>query len=113
MTPDNSKVERELVSNINLIDLAGSERAGSTGAQGATLTEGANINKSLSVLGKVISALAKKGKNSKLVVPYRESKLTYILKPFLGGNAKTSMIAALSPANINYDETLGTLRYAW
>lgn len=48
-----------------------------------------------------------------MVVPYRESKLTYLLKPFLGGNAKTAMIAALSPASINYDETLGTLRYAW
>lgn len=48
-----------------------------------------------------------------MVVPYRESKLTYLLKPFLGGNAKTAMIAALSPASINYDETLSTLRYAW
>lgn len=107
--------ERELVSNINLIDLAGSERAGSTGATGATLAEGANINKSLSVLGKVISTLAKNaGKTGKNlpVVPYRESKLTYILKPFLGGNAKTSMVAAISPANVNYDETLGTLKYA-
>jgi kinesin family member 1 len=107
--------ERELVSSINLIDLAGSERAGSTGATGATLAEGANINKSLSVLGKVISTLAKNaGKSGKNlpIVPYRESKLTYILKPFLGGNAKTSMVAALSPANVNYDETLGTLKYA-
>lgn len=47
------------------------------------------------------------------MVPYRDSKLTYILKPFLGGNAKTSMVAALSPADVNYDETLSTLRYAW
>ena len=47
------------------------------------------------------------------MAPYRDSKLTYLLKPFLGGNAKTTMIAALSPASINYDETLGTLRYAW
>ena len=46
-------------------------------------------------------------------MPYRESKLTMILKPFLGGNAKTSMVAALSPASINFDETLSTLRYAW
>ena len=66
------------------------------------------------MLGQVISALAKKMEagSSKIVVPYRNSKLTYILKPFLGGNAKTSMIAALSPASINYDETLSTLRYA-
>ena len=108
------KPERELVSNINLIDLAGSERASGTGATGDRLKEGANINKSLTMLGQVISALAKKMEagSSKIVVPYRNSKLTYILKPFLGGNAKTSMIAALSPASINYDETLSTLRYA-
>ena len=68
------------------------------------------------ILGKVISALAKQaeaGKKSSIVIPYRESKLTRILKPFLGGNAKTSMVAALSPADINYDETLSTLKYAW
>lgn len=108
--------ERQLKSSINLIDLAGSERASGTGATGDRLKEGANINKSLSMLGRVISALAKQaegGKKSKEVVPYRDSKLTYILKPFLGGNAKTSMVAALSPASINYDETLSTLRYAW
>ena len=91
-----------------MIDLAGSERAGKTGATGDRLAEGANINKSLMILGKVISTLGKK-----FVVPYRESQLTFLLKPFLGGNAKTAMIAALSPANINYEETLSTLRYAW
>ena len=110
-TPSNKRV-----SSINLIDLAGSERAGSTGATGDRLAEGANINKSLMILGKVISTLAKNAGANKAalaVVPYRESKLTFLLKPFLGGNAKTSMIAALSPANINYDETLSTLRYAW
>jgi hypothetical protein len=67
-------------------------------------------------LGLVIKALADKasGKAAKnAVVPYRSSKLTYILKPFLGGNAKTAMVAALSPASVNYDETLGTLRYAF
>jgi len=63
-------------------------------------------------LGKVIGALAQAGGGKKIVIPYRESKLTYLLKPFLGGNAKTAMIAALSPASINYDETLSTLRYA-
>lgn len=68
------------------------------------------------MLGQVIKALADKatGKGGKnLVVPYRNSKLTFILKPFLGGNAKTSMVAALSPADINFDETESTLRYAW
>ena len=106
-TPANKRT-----SSINLIDLAGSERAGSTGATGDRLAEGAKINQSLSVLGKVIGALAQQGGGKKIVIPYRESKLTYLLKPFLGGNAKTAMIAALSPANINYDETLSTLRYA-
>jgi len=108
---EDGKPGNELTSNINLIDLAGSERAASTGAQGDRLKEGANINKSLMILGKVITALANKGKG--VVIPYRESKLTYILKPFLGGNSRTSMIAAVSPANINFDESVSTLRYAW
>jgi len=94
-------------SEINLIDLAGSERAGSTGATGQRLKEGAQINKSLSALGNVISALAT-GKKA----PFRDSVLTKLLQNSLGGNAKTIMIAALSPADINYDETLSTLRYA-
>lgn len=107
--------ERDLKASINIIDLAGSERASGTGATGDRLKEGANINKSLTMLGRVISALAKQasGGSKKEVVPYRDSALTYILKPFLGGNAKTSMVAALSPADVNYDETLSTLRYAW
>lgn len=89
----------------------GSERADSTGATGDRLKEGANINKSLSALGNVISALAdlSMGKK-KVMVPYRDSVLTKLLQNALGGNSKTIMIAALSPADINYDETLGTLR---
>ena len=94
-------------SEINLIDLAGSERAESTGATGDRLKEGAQINMSLSALGNVISALAS-GKKA----PFRDSVLTKLLQNSLGGNSKTIMIAALSPADINYDETLGTLRYA-
>lgn len=91
--------------------LLGSERADSTGATGDRLKEGANINKSLSALGNVISALAdlSMGKK-KVLVPYRDSVLTKLLQNALGGNSKTIMIAALSPADINYDETLGTLR---
>ena len=90
----------------------GSERADSTGATGDRLKEGANINKSLSALGNVISALAdlSMGKK-KVMVPYRDSVLTKLLQNALGGNSKTIMIAALSPADINYDETLSTLRY--
>lgn len=101
-------------SSMNLVDLAGSERADSTGATGDRLKEGANINKSLSSLGNVISALADLSTNpkKKIVVPYRDSTLTKLLMNALGGNSKTIMIAALSPADINYDETLGTLRYA-
>ena len=107
------KKTNEKMSDINLIDLAGSERAGSTGATGDRLKEGANINKSLMILGKVISALAKKAEGKAAAPPFRESKLTFLLQNALGGNTKTSMIAALSPANINHDETLSTLRYAW
>lgn len=105
--------ETKKESFINLVDLAGSERADSTGATGDRLKEGANINKSLSSLGNVISALAdlSMGKK-KVLVPYRDSVLTKLLQNALGGNSKTIMIAALSPADINYDETLGTLRYA-
>ena len=100
---------------INLIDLAGSERQKGTGATGDRLKEGAAINLSLSSLGNCISALAKNSdpKQKKRVrVPYRDSVLTMLLQNSLGGNAKTIMIAAVSPASINYDETLSTLRYA-
>uniref|UniRef100_A0A672SVA7 plus-end-directed kinesin ATPase n=1 Tax=Sinocyclocheilus grahami TaxID=75366 RepID=A0A672SVA7_SINGR len=105
----------EKVSKISLVDLAGSERADSTGAKGTRLKEGANINKSLTTLGKVISALAEMNKKKKKVesfIPYRDSVLTWLLRENLGGNSRTAMVAALSPADINYDETLGTLRYA-
>lgn len=107
------KKTNEKVSDINLIDLAGSERAGSTGATGDRLKEGSNINRSLMILGKVISALAKKAEGKNVQPPFRESALTFLLQNALGGNTKTSMVAALSPANINHDETLSTLRYAW
>ncbi|XP_041378535.1 kinesin-like protein unc-104 isoform X3 [Gigantopelta aegis] len=110
-----TKLVGEKVSKISLVDLAGSERADSTGAKGTRLKEGANINKSLTTLGKVISALAEmaiKKKKRTDFVPYRDSVLTWLLRENLGGNSKTAMIAALSPADINYDETLSTLRYA-
>uniref|UniRef100_A0A8C2WK97 plus-end-directed kinesin ATPase n=1 Tax=Cyclopterus lumpus TaxID=8103 RepID=A0A8C2WK97_CYCLU len=106
----------EKVSKISLVDLAGSERADSTGATGTRLKEGANINKSLTTLGKVISALAEvvssKKKKKTDFIPYRDSVLTWLLRENLGGNSRTAMVAALSPADINYDETLSTLRYA-
>uniref|UniRef100_A0A3P8UP40 Kinesin-like protein n=1 Tax=Cynoglossus semilaevis TaxID=244447 RepID=A0A3P8UP40_CYNSE len=104
----------EKVSKISLVDLAGSERADSTGAKGTRLKEGANINKSLTTLGKVISALAENKKKKKVesFIPYRDSVLTWLLRENLGGNSRTAMVAALSPADVNYDETLSTLRYA-
>jgi len=104
----------ELRAALNLVDLAGSERANSTGATGDRLKEGAAINQSLSNLGLVISALAEQANNpkKKVLVPYRASKLTLLLQNALGGNSKTVMVAALSPADINYEETLSTLRYA-
>ncbi|CAF1293104.1 unnamed protein product, partial [Adineta ricciae] len=110
----------EKQSKISLVDLAGSERADSTGATGDRLKEGANINKSLTTLGKVIAALAEMSSKTRKIrsdkkaefIPYRDSVLTWLLKENLGGNSKTAMIAAISPADINYDETLSTLRYA-
>nr|CAB3259092.1 kinesin-like protein KIF1B [Phallusia mammillata] len=117
-----TNLETEKVSKISLVDLAGSERAESTGAKGKRLKEGANINKSLTTLGKVISALAeqdcsgvpvsKTKKKRGEYIPYRDSVLTWLLKENLGGNSKTAMIAAISPADINFDESLSTLRYA-
>uniref|UniRef100_A0A6Q2Y1Z3 plus-end-directed kinesin ATPase n=1 Tax=Esox lucius TaxID=8010 RepID=A0A6Q2Y1Z3_ESOLU len=115
-----TELSTEKVSKVSLVDLAGSERADSTGAKGTRLKEGANINKSLTTLGKVISALAEvdyttsKSKKKKKTdfIPYRDSVLTWLLRENLGGNSRTAMVAALSPADINYDETLSTLRYA-
>uniref|UniRef100_A0A4W3KAX1 Kinesin family member 16B n=1 Tax=Callorhinchus milii TaxID=7868 RepID=A0A4W3KAX1_CALMI len=110
----------ETVSKIHLVDLAGSERADATGATGVRLKEGGNINKSLVTLGNVISALAdlsqdgvsSQAKKKQVFVPYRDSVLTWLLKDSLGGNSKTIMIATISPADVNYGETLSTLRYA-
>ncbi|KAK7165812.1 hypothetical protein R3I93_005786 [Phoxinus phoxinus] len=115
-----AEMPSETVSKIHLVDLAGSERADATGATGVRLKEGSNINKSLVTLGNVISALAdlcQEGGNSHLkkkqvFVPYRDSVLTWLLKDSLGGNSKTIMIATISPADVNYGETLSTLRYA-
>jgi len=109
-----AKRRSEKLSMINLVDLAGSERSGATGATGDRLKEGCNINKSLLILGNVINCLADKaiGKNKNMLPPYRDSALTRILQNALGGNSKTVMICALSPASINYEETLSTLRYA-
>jgi len=99
---------------MNLVDLAGSEKAGQTGATGDRLKEGCAINQSLTTLGQCISTLADHamGKNKGTMVPFRNSALTRILQTALGGNSKTIMVCALSPSQMNYEETLGTLRYA-
>ncbi|PVD32673.1 hypothetical protein C0Q70_08118 [Pomacea canaliculata] len=110
------EVSGEKVSKLSLVDLAGSERAQKTGAVGERLKEGSNINKSLTTLGLVISALADQSsgpsKKGGKFVPYRDSVLTWLLKDNLGGNSKTVMVATISPAADNYEETLSTLRYA-
>nr|CAD7200653.1 unnamed protein product [Timema douglasi] len=107
----------ETVSKVHLVDLAGSERADTSGATGQRLKEGAHINKSLVTLGSVISALAELSNSLRMqqrsvFIPYRDSVLTWLLKDSLGGNSKTIMIAAVSPADCNHGETLSTLRYA-
>lgn len=100
-----------MTAKFHFVDLAGSERAKRTGATGSTLKEGISINQGLLALGNVIAALTdetRKGAH----VPYRNSKLTRILQDSLGGNSRTSMIACVSPAEFNFDETLNTLKYA-
>ncbi|XP_072436259.1 kinesin-like protein KIF28 [Chiloscyllium punctatum] len=100
-------------SDINLVDLAGSERQKSSGSEGDRLREGTAINLSLTTLGNVISALAEIAMGKRVLhVPYRNSTLTKLLQSALGGNSKTRMIATVSPADICYEETLSTLRYA-
>ena len=94
-------------SKLTLVDLAGSERIKRTGAVGARQAEGININKSLLVLGQVVSALSEKKKP-----PYRDSKLTRLLQDSLGGNSRTLLLACASPADCNMDESINTLRYA-
>ena len=93
---------------LNLVDLAGSERVGKKNETGKTFDEGKKINLSLTALGSVIDALASNRKH----IPYKDSKLTRLLADSLGGNTKTVMFANVSPASFNYEETVGTLRYA-
>ncbi|XP_064869205.1 kinesin-like protein KIF18A isoform X1 [Oncorhynchus nerka] len=100
------------VAKMSLIDLAGSERASATNAKGARQREGANINRSLLALGNVINALADPKQTKKAHIPYRDSKLTRLLKDSLGGNCRTVMIANISPSSKSYDDTHNTLKYA-
>jgi hypothetical protein len=105
---------REQAAKLHFIDLAGSEQVEAGGAAADRLREGSAINLSLTMMGNVLTALAEKSMHpkKKIAIPYKESKLTQILQDTLGGNSKTIMLAALSPADINFEETLQTLRYA-
>ncbi|KAJ9177288.1 hypothetical protein P3X46_012523 [Hevea brasiliensis] len=112
-TPDEDMGEEYICAKLHLVDLAGSERAKRTGSDGVRLKEGIHINRGLLALGNVISALGDEKKRKEGVhVPYRDSKLTRLLQDSLGGNSKTVMIACISPADINAEETLNTLKYA-
>lgn len=99
-------------STLSLVDLAGSERASFTKAQGLRLVEGGHINKSLLTLGTVINKLSSGESHSSLHIPYRDSKLTRLLQPALGGNARTAIICAVTPAILHMEETLSTLKFA-
>ncbi|RLM70294.1 kinesin-related protein 11-like [Panicum miliaceum] len=99
------------VSVLNLVDLAGSERNNKTGTEGVRLNEAGHINKSLLMLGNVINKLSESGKQ-RGHIPYRDSKLTRILQPALGGNAKTSIICTAAPEEMHIEETRGTLKFA-
>ncbi|KAL5777559.1 hypothetical protein ACOSP7_010485 [Xanthoceras sorbifolium] len=108
---DYSSSDAIRVSVLNLVDLAGSERIAKTGAGGVRLKEGKHINKSLMALGNVINKLSE-GAKQRGHIPYRDSKLTRILQPALGGNAKTSIICTIAPEEVHIEETKGTLQFA-
>eukprot|EP00330_Aristerostoma_sp_ATCC50986_P005870 CAMPEP_0114580748 /NCGR_PEP_ID=MMETSP0125-20121206/4965_1 /TAXON_ID=485358 ORGANISM="Aristerostoma sp., Strain ATCC 50986" /NCGR_SAMPLE_ID=MMETSP0125 /ASSEMBLY_ACC=CAM_ASM_000245 /LENGTH=213 /DNA_ID=CAMNT_0001772483 /DNA_START=799 /DNA_END=1440 /DNA_ORIENTATION=+ len=101
--------EKIVYSKINLVDLAGSERTKKTGSEGITMIEANYINKSLSFLEQVVVALSEKSRDH---VPYRQSKLTYLLKDSIGGNSKTIMIANVWPEPSYLEETISTLKFA-
>ena len=107
-----SKSTGTKVSRVCLVDLAGSERHSKSGTSGTALREGSSINQSLSTLGSVIHSLVESQSDVKAgkFIPYRDSTLTWLLKDNLGGNARTTMIATISPVLTNYEETLSTLR---
>uniref|UniRef100_A0A5K3ES86 Kinesin heavy chain n=1 Tax=Mesocestoides corti TaxID=53468 RepID=A0A5K3ES86_MESCO len=104
---ENLETQKKLHGKLYLVDLAGSEKVAKTGAEGSTLTEAMNINKSLSALGNVINALV----DNHAHIPYRDSKLTRILQESLGGNAKTTMVICVSPSSYNESETKSTLLF--
>lgn len=111
-TSDEACSGETLTAKLHLVDLAGSERIKKTHAEGDRLKEGININRGLLALGNVISALCEKDAKKRSHIPYRDSRLTRLLQDSLGGNSTTLMLACVSPADSNMEETLNTLRYA-
>uniref|UniRef100_A0A5K4F4S8 Kinesin motor domain-containing protein n=1 Tax=Schistosoma mansoni TaxID=6183 RepID=A0A5K4F4S8_SCHMA len=109
---DGESTEDTLTAKLHLVDLAGSERIKKTHAEGDRLKEGIDINRGLLALGNVISALCERDAKKRSHIPYRDSRLTRLLQDSLGGNSATLMLACVSPADINMEETLNTLRYA-
>jgi chromosome segregation ATPase len=110
---DQDSTSAKVTSKVNLVDLAGSEKTGARNAEGDQFKEGVVINVSLTVLGRVIDALADKSQGKRNVFcPYRDSVLTWLLMDSLGGNSKTTMVATVSPHCMNFEEACQTLRYA-
>lgn len=103
--------ENDIISKIDLVDLAGSERTETSGTNGNSFKEGISINKSLSAFINVLTSLSKLTSNNDNI-KHRESIFTWLLKDSIGGNSKTIFFATISPAHVNYNETLSTLRYA-
>ncbi len=108
----NPQGEIKIISKFSLIDLAGSERLSDQEKTMERIEEAKYINKSLSALGNVIAALKQKGSKRKLHIPYRDSRLTHILKDCLGGNSLTHIIITLSPAASALQETISSMKFA-
>lgn len=107
-----SSMKKKIVSSLNLVDLAGSERVAKTGATGLRMVEGGHINKSLTILTTVINRLTDSAKTAMKHIPYRDSKLTHLLKTALGGNSFTTVFCCVTPAEQHTDETRSTLHFA-
>ena len=109
---DDEPLTKKILSTLNLVDLAGSERVAKTGATGQRMVEGGHINKSLTILTTVINRLTESGKNGMTHVPYRDSKLTHLLKTAIGGNSFTTVFCCMTVAEQHSDESRSTLQFA-
>lgn len=109
---DSSALKKKIVSSLNLVDLAGSERVAKTGATGIRMVEGGHINKSLTILTTVINKLTETTTTKGTYIPYRDSKLTHLLKTAIGGNSFTTVFCCMTPAEQHTDESRSTLQFA-